>query len=272
MNFDGFNNKIGTFWYIVPNIIHFIRFNKTNFSFTDIIVIRAAHVAQKPDAIYIHTDIEQFEGKYWYQLQTKWPDTYKLIRIIPTDIPLQIFNHSLSEQFKFYHASDFLRYHLLSQYGGIYLDNDVFIVKNLNKYRKYEMTVEWNPGQYLGNQLLIAHKDVRFLSHCIETFRDYRAQLEYYNGEELPTTAVLNKHPEFIHRVIQKFGTDTGISYHLFTQNWDKWKEFDAIHLLTNHRHFMYIKNYKRFSKFNKHTILQFNFTFTEMARSIYYG
>jgi mannosyltransferase OCH1-like enzyme len=272
MNFDGFDNETGVFSYIVPNIIHFIRLNKTNFSFTDIIAIRAAHVAQKPDAIYIHTDIKQFEGKYWNQLKTKWPDTYKLIRMIPTEIPLKIFNRSLSEGYKFHHASDIIRYRLLSEYGGIYLDNDVFVVHNLNKYRKYEMTIEWNPEQYLGNQVLIGHKDARFLRHCIETFRDYRADLWYYNGGELPTTAVLYKHPEFIHRVIQKFGTDTGISYHLFTQNWDKWKEFDAIHLLLNHRNYMYKENYKLYPEFNELTILKYNFTFGEMARLIYFG
>jgi mannosyltransferase OCH1-like enzyme len=272
MNFDGFDNETGAFSYIVPNIIHFIRLNKANFSFTDIIAIRAAHVAQKPDAIYIHTDIKQFEGKYWNQLQKKWPDTYKLIRTIPTEIPLRIFNRSISEGYKFHHASDIIRYRLLSEYGGIYLDNDAFVIHNLNKYRKYEMTIEWNPQQYLGNQVLIGHRDARFLRHCIETFRDYRSDLWYYNGGELPTTAVLYKHPEFIHRVIQKFGTDTDISYHLFTQNWDKWKEFDAIHLLLNHRHYMYKENYKLYPEFNEHTILKYNFTFGEMARLIYYG
>jgi hypothetical protein len=271
MNFDGFDNESGLLYNIVPNIIHFIRFNKTEFTFIDIVVIRAAHLAQKPDAIYIHTDITAFQGKYWNKLQEKWPDTYKLIEIKARKVPLKVFNRPISEEYKFYHASDVERYRLLAEYGGIYLDNDVFIINNLDKYRKYEMTLEWNLGVYLGNQLLIGHKDSRFLHHCKETFRDYRADLWYYNGGQLPTTAVLYKYPQFIHRVIQKFGTDTRISVHLYTDNWSGWKEFDAIHLLINHRYYMFKANYQTHPYFDEQTILKYNFTFGEMVRSIYY-
>jgi hypothetical protein len=187
-------------------------------------------------------------------------------------VPLLIYNRSISEGWKYHHASDVERYRLLSEYGGIYLDNDVYVIQNLNKYRKFEMTIEWNKDQYLGNQVLIGHKDARFLRDCKETFRDYRSDLWYYNGGELPTTAVLYKHPEFIHRVTQKFGTDTGLSSRLYTENWKEWKEFDAIHLLTNHRHYMYKENYRLYPEFNEDTILKYNFTFGEMVRLIYFS
>jgi len=124
----------------------------------------------------------------------------------------------------------------------------------------------------MRNQLLIGHQNACFPHHYLETFRDYRSDLWYYNGGELPTTAVLFKHPEFIHRVIQKFGTDTDISYRLFRQHWNKWKEFDAIHLLINHRHYMHKENYKLYREFNEQNILKCNFTFGEMIRSIYFG
>ena len=29
-------------------------------------------------------------------------------------------------------------------YGGIYLDNDVYVVDSLDEYRKYEMVVSWD--------------------------------------------------------------------------------------------------------------------------------
>lgn len=271
MNFNGFNNETGTWTYIVPNIIHFIYLNKTQLSFIDIVIIRAAYVAQRPDSIYIHTNMKYFEGKYWNELQRKWPDTYRSIRFIPTEIPSKIFNRTISERHKYRHASNILRCRILSKYGGIYLDNDAFLIHNLNKYRKYEMTVEWNPDQYLGNQVLIGHKDARFLKHTIETFRDYQPDIWYYNGGKLPTKAVLYKHPEFIHRVIQKFGTDSIVSYYLFTQDWPRWKEYDAIHILISHRHYLFKDNFKLFPEFNEETILKCNFTFGEMARQIYF-
>jgi len=174
-NFNGFNNETGVSSYLVPNIIHLIRFNKSEFSFVDIVVIRAAHIAQKPDAIYIHTNIEKFHGKYWLQLQEKWPDTYKVLQIKRREIPLKVFDRPLNSSFHLWHASNIKKYSLLKEYGGIYFDNDVFLIHNLNRYRKFQMTLEWNDGMFLGNQVLIGHKDARFLSHCLETFRDYRS-------------------------------------------------------------------------------------------------
>ena len=39
------------------------------------------------------------------------------------------------------------------KYGGIYLDNDVYVVQNLDKYRKFEMVIGWDNGKSLGNQV-----------------------------------------------------------------------------------------------------------------------
>lgn len=272
VNFDGFNNETGLPYNIVPNIIHLIRFEKENFSFIDICLLRAAHIAQNPDAIYIHTNVKEFRGKYWFQLQEKWPDTYQVIQIKYRPVPSHVYDRPLSSSFRLFHASDIERYRILSEYGGIYFDNDVYLIQNLDMFRKFEMTLEWNPGMFLGNQVLIAHKDARFLQHCLETFHDYQADRWYYNGGELPTTAVLYKYPQFIHRIIDRFGTSTGISHHLYAeQSWPQWKDYYAIHLLINHRHYMYKDNFQKYPHFDELTILQYNFTFGEMIRKIYF-
>ena len=33
---------------------------------------------------------------------------------------------------------------LLMNYGGIFLDNDIYVVKSLKKYLKYEAVVSWD--------------------------------------------------------------------------------------------------------------------------------
>ncbi len=43
--------------YSVDNLIHFMHFNKSNLLFVNIDVIHIGHVAQKSNAIYIHTNI-----------------------------------------------------------------------------------------------------------------------------------------------------------------------------------------------------------------------
>ena len=51
-----------------------------------------------------------------------------------------------------------------------------------------------------------------------------------------PTTKILHRHPELIHRVKRDFGTDIGVSNGLFTNKELHWRKFDVIHLLFNHR------------------------------------
>jgi hypothetical protein len=88
----------------------------------------------------------------------------------------------------------------------------------------------------------------------------------------MPANFPQNKHPELIHRVITEFGTSTHLSYYLYIQNWENWKEYDTIHLLTNHRSYMYKENYQQYPEFNESMIIHYNFTFGEMARKSYFG
>jgi mannosyltransferase OCH1-like enzyme len=40
-----------------------------------------------------------------------------------------------------------LRIEVLINYGGIYLDNDVYVVQSLEKFLKFEMVVSWDEPQ-----------------------------------------------------------------------------------------------------------------------------
>jgi len=71
-SFQGFNNETGADRFILPNIIHFVRFNQTEYSFIDYVVIKAAMRNHRPDYFYIHTDIPgpgNFTGRYWNLIQ-----------------------------------------------------------------------------------------------------------------------------------------------------------------------------------------------------------
>ena len=64
--FENFNNETGTDRFIVPNIVHFVQFNRSSFKFFEYICLRSAYLQQRPDYIFIHTDIKSgFKGKYW---------------------------------------------------------------------------------------------------------------------------------------------------------------------------------------------------------------
>ena len=146
------DNETGADHFIVPNIIHFVRFNLSEYSFIDYVVMQAAMKNHRPDSIYIHTDNNKFSGKYWEQIQ-KDRELKRRIRILPLQLPTEVFGQKLSEDWQLYHGSDFERIRIMKKYGGIYLDNDVFVVKNLDKYRRYEMVMGWSEGGYLDNQV-----------------------------------------------------------------------------------------------------------------------
>lgn len=178
LSFQGFDNETGVDHFIVPNIIHFIRFNQSEVSFVDYICILAAFRNHRPDFIYIHSDspIEQFHGKYWNWIRNN-VDLYSIIRVFHVDLPSHVFGQKISDKWRVWHGSDVTRLGILMKYGGIYLDNDVYVIKSLDKYRKFEAVVNWDDGDDVGNNLIIAHRNARVLPLWLDTYRDYRSNL-----------------------------------------------------------------------------------------------
>ena len=161
--------------YIIPNIVHFIRFNQSEFTFIDYIVLKAVMRNHKPDKILYHTDIPDipWTGKYWNWVRAD-RDLVSRIQMLPLDAPEEVFGQPLSEPWRFFHGSDLGRINILMKYGGIYLDRDVYVIRNLNKYRNYEFVLNWaEEDEYLGTQVLMAHKDARFLRRWLDTYKDY---------------------------------------------------------------------------------------------------
>ena len=121
---------------IVPNIIHYILLKQHFISFAHFISIKSVIRNHKPDQIIIHCDCDKIEGDYWERIKLERIH----IKIRRIEIPDEIFGHKLSSSYKLWHASDILRNKILREFGGIYLDRDVYVVNSLNQFRSYEMT------------------------------------------------------------------------------------------------------------------------------------
>ena len=176
IDFNRFNNETGANQLIVPNIVHYVRFGARSWTFVEYICMRSAYIIQRPEYIFIHTDVDEFKGKYW-----KWvlrePDFSSRIVRIPTPVPDNIFGQEFLPEWQLYHGSDVTRIRVLLKYGGIYLDNDVYVINNLDKYLKFEMTLGWYENGALGTMVLIANKDARFLKLWLDDYRDYKKDL-----------------------------------------------------------------------------------------------
>jgi hypothetical protein len=268
--FENFNNETGEENLIVPNIVHFLRFEQPEVRFADAVCILAAVKNHKPDQLFLHTNVGNFTGKYWdYLLNT--PEFRNIYQIKSISLPPTIFGQKFSEGWHKSHASDVTRIRILMQYGGIFLDNDSYVVKRLNKYLKFEMTLAWDVNKFMGTQVLIAHPDARFLKLWLESYRNsYDSTKWYYNAGERPTTTVLNNKPELVHRVRLKLGVQM-LAKHLYRTFWKKWSDQEAIHLVINHRHYLDKENYKIYPEFNDVNIMNCNVTFCFMARKAYF-
>ncbi|XP_046448567.1 uncharacterized protein LOC124197245 [Daphnia pulex] len=268
---DDFDNVTGADKYIVPNIIHFIRFKTFELNFIDYVVLKAAMRNHKPDKFYIHTNVLEvkYEGKYW-DLVRKDRDLWSRIEVLYLEAPTEIFGQKLNEGWRFYHGGDIGRIRVLMQYGGIYLDNDCFVIRSLDKYRNFECAINWDENQFIGSQTIIAHKNARFLALWLDSYRHYRSEKWYYNAGERPTVEILYRHPQLVHRVKGDFGIITDVSLNLYrnTSKPFEWRSLDSIHLLVNHRFYL-DKNYNKTPTFNESNIQTYQYPFGEMAREV---
>ena len=87
------------------------------------------------------------------------------------------------------------------QYGGIYLDNDVYVVSSLDKYCKFEMTVglenadEW----IMGSQVLLAQKNARLLKAWFDTYRSNYKPKEWYSNAGLLLGKIIQTNLFLVH-------------------------------------------------------------------------
>jgi hypothetical protein len=171
-SFEGFNNEAGTEdgTYLVPNIIHFLRFRQKKLTFVDTVCVLSAFKNHRPDKISFHTDVCSFVGPYWEKVKNTPGIVYEFRNVT---IPRTIYGQSLSKKYFIHNANDVTRIRILMEYGRIYLDNDMYVVQNLNKFRKFEMALGWDDTGYMVTQVLIANKNARFLRLWLESYRQY---------------------------------------------------------------------------------------------------
>ena len=128
----------------VPNIVHFVHLLKLDtdqtfdFPFRQFIAIYSAHYHLQPDAIYIHTNIPEHQIEQKIK-ESNSPYTYAVSRL-----PRLRFNYHAAPNvtsrnqtvYELANQSDFVRTSVLVKYGGIYLDEDVYILRDLKSLRQ----------------------------------------------------------------------------------------------------------------------------------------
>uniref|UniRef100_A0A0K8S422 Alpha-1,4-N-acetylglucosaminyltransferase n=1 Tax=Lygus hesperus TaxID=30085 RepID=A0A0K8S422_LYGHE len=184
---------------VVPNIVHFIRFGNATLTFIDAVCILAALKNQKPSELLIHSDQKEFDGGKYWRVVIEHPSARGVVKVKYLPQPEDIYGQPFSKPWGLYHKSDVERLRILMKYGGIYCDNDLYIVSSLNRFRYFEMTLGWEEGGGISDQVIIARKEARFLKVWLESYIDYRSGSWFYNGGDLPTM-LLKKRLYLVHR------------------------------------------------------------------------
>lgn len=134
------------------------------FSYTNYLAIRSAFEIQKPDKIYLHYNKEPRNNVFWNEAK-------KYAKLIFRE-PLTEF-HGIKLDYPHY-QSDIARLQILHDYGGIYLDNDLLMLKSFDDLMPYNCVLggdgynENGQIKSVANGLILSHAKERLLSQWLE--------------------------------------------------------------------------------------------------------
>lgn len=250
----------------VPNIVHYIWYNtkRAPFKFHQMLSVMSADKFIKPDVIYFHTDNEP-TGEFWER--TKKISRLKIIKRNP---PTRLFGEDVKPP-KFYTShSNVDRVKVLMEYGGIYLDFDVFAIRSFDELRKHVCTIGFESEKKSCGSIIICSKDAFFLILWINSyFDDYRADEWAYNTGKVPFN-LARRYPHLVHVERTKLNRPNFNELNLLygDRKWN-WNEHYAVH--TWYRLWKDWSGMFKGVEPNITNINTLNNTFGEIARKILY-
>ncbi|KAL1481684.1 hypothetical protein MTO96_034287 [Rhipicephalus appendiculatus] len=242
VDFEGADNVTGFDRPIVPNIVHFVRLGNASLSLVEAVCIRAAWIQQRPTSLVVHCD----RCEEWTRSSAHWP----LVSAIPG--------------LRLATGSAFCASTAASSSTATRTSCAPWI-----RFGRFEMALGWYPKQALGTQVLVAHKNARFLELWYNSYRYYRPELWYWNAGRLPTEMILVPRPHLVHRVPYDFGVHN-VAHLLYGVCKPDWRQFFAIHLLFRHR--SYLVTTDTFGPLTVSNVGRYNTTFGQMVRLALFG
>ncbi|OWF41655.1 uncharacterized protein LOC110462107 [Mizuhopecten yessoensis] len=242
--------------YVVPNIVHFTWIGEyLHLQFHHFLSIKSAAIFIRPEQIYLHCDYEPI-GSWWKALRK-----IVNIQVVKIDPPTSIFGHRVKRP---EHKSDLIRLNVLEDQGGIFLENDVIVLKPFTPLRKYAFTMgleyHSNPGR-LNNGIIVAKKNATFLNIWRETYRNF-TEREWDEHSSIIPYHLQYQFPHLIHVEERSLNYPSGPDRRLIYQDIYDWGDNYAIHLWYDLHALTHSPN----------DIKSMNTTFGQIARYVYYN
>lgn len=205
----------------IPKIIHLIYFKGIEFMKFHYECVKSM-IKHMPDyQIIIYNDIEPLDNNYWNEIKNNEFVTVKTI-----NPPLTYDGYPLKYiQYK----ADVVRLEVLYEYGGIYLDLDMLVIKNfeniINTGKDFYICEENERGGGLINSFLACKPKNKFIKKWLESFKSglRMDNWAYHIRESNKLLLDKNKH-YFI-----KYNIEILESKHFFPFKWSEREKFENI-------------------------------------------
>jgi hypothetical protein len=192
----------------IPNIFHFTHLQANpqtlDIGFQQFIAIYSAYYYCKPSKIYIHTNVNPRAFRQARRSGNQW--TRKI-----ANMPIVHFNHQLAPNAsrkgvaitKLAHQSDYIRTRVMKKWGGIFMDEDSYLLKDLTVLRQSgfrnvvarQVDGKVGCGMFLSvpeSQLVTAYQilqdrvyDGRWTTHSVDLFTRVVDEFSVFEKEVL---------------------------------------------------------------------------------------
>ncbi|XP_052285699.1 uncharacterized protein LOC127881653 [Dreissena polymorpha] len=252
-----------TEWYCrdklsVPNIVHYVWFGKWEFQFIHFLSFLSAFKVQKPCLIMVHAD-KLPTGNLWnYFLQI----CQKVVHVKRKQ-PKTVMDKKLTF---IEHKADVAKLEALKEYGGIYLDTDQVLLKPLEMFRSYDVTIGLDNGGQVANSIILAKKNAAFINLWLEEYRTFTKNDGNKHSQIIPFT-LAQKFPHLVKIVGDELSAPNAYKIlDLYARNFD-WTRQYGMHMHLKLRQKSFGKE-----KFDMDTVKTMNTTAGAVARYILYG
>ncbi|KAK3779642.1 hypothetical protein RRG08_040365 [Elysia crispata] len=211
----------------VPKIVYFVIFGTYVFKFWHYIAFMAAKRNVSPSAIYVIGD-QHPQGRWWQRVLA---DVHG-VRFVYRELPQNI--SGIDVRFR-HHLSDIVRLQILYMNGGIYLDADMVVVRDLEPLLDYDITMGMvENGTGMGNAFISTKRGSPFVREWYTEYSHYSREQLYHNSLQIPrdmwfkNSSRLHIESERLYRP-NWFEADL-----LFKGSTFPWRNSYAVHVWTN--------------------------------------
>lgn len=198
---------------MIPNILHFIYLKNPesvgnkDFGLTHFLSIKSAIIVNKPTTAFLHYNEDQ-AGEFWQMAKA-------LCQGVQVELPSQIFGIPIKH---IAHAADILKYQILLETGGIYLDTDIIHKRSMAPLLKHKFVLGrqgfdgFEGVNGFCNAVILSEPKAEFLQKWLEGYDPLRSILpfvgfrsagydEFYSemSSEYPDFLASLLNPEIIH-------------------------------------------------------------------------